>query len=100
MRITASVTISAIFRDNVNLCSRVSPKLVRLFITAIEVNGCHPNYLMPLRSILAPNNQSLPNNQRLVLNLLVTSEKVTKKEFFLCFIFLDIDMIYIYIHIH
>jgi hypothetical protein len=66
----ASECISAVFRDNASLCSKVSEKLVRRLMNAIVKHGKIAKWLRLILSLITVNGRPLRRTQDLVLKLL------------------------------
>ncbi len=66
----AADCISAVFKDNAHLCSKVSEKLLRKFINAIVKHGKVAKWLRLIQSFVMVKGRPLRRTQDLVLKLL------------------------------
>lgn len=62
--------ITAVYKDNATLCSKVSEKLVRKFISAIVKYGKIAKWLLVVKTFLTVNGRPIKRAQDLILKLL------------------------------
>ncbi|CAG0922457.1 unnamed protein product, partial [Notodromas monacha] len=66
-------TMCVIFRDNVNLCSEVSERVIQHFVHCIETHGRHIQYLKFLQTIVQANGQFIRRCQDLAMQEMINA---------------------------
>ncbi|CAL4148727.1 unnamed protein product, partial [Meganyctiphanes norvegica] len=66
-------TVCAVFKDNSQLCSEVSERVIQHFIHCIETHGRHVQYLKFLQTIVKADGQFIRRSQDMVMQELVNA---------------------------